>query len=624
MDKNTIIGLILIVLVVFGFSYYNQSETASQPATTAQTAPAKAAATVSQPADSMTAANDTTGLFGNNTQGTAQTVTLKNEKIQISLSTKGGVVSNVLLTKYKSYDDYANNRDQALNFYNEKDASLTFNIDGKEKNIRTADYVFTPTNVTDSTVTMVLGTPEKHLAIEYKLVQDYLLNCKMTAVGLANDFPSATKKMNVVWTDKIRRLEKGSYFENRYATLSYKVAEDGVEHLSQQDSEQKTEEGRVDWVAFKNQYFSAIIMAPQQFTEGTFQSDTLQNRKGYLKQYSASMKMPFDPSGKEPTLMQMYFGPNQYHLLQSQDQFKLSKNDQDLEELVDLGWPLFRWINRYFTIYVFDWLTKLGIPMGIVLLLITILLRVIVYVPTRKSFMSSAKMRVLKPKVDEIAAKYPKQEDAMKRQQEQMTLYSQYGVSPMGGCLPMLIQMPIWIAMFNFVPNAFELRQQSFFWAEDLSTYDSLITWSKEIPYLGNHLSLFCVLFVGTNLLYTYMTMRQQKDSMMGDQAQQMKIMQWMMYLMPLFFFFMFNNYSSGLNYYYFLSLLLSAGTMWYLRKTTDDAKLLAKLEANYEANKNNPAKKTSGLAARLEALQKQQEEIKKRQQEAAKRQGKK
>lgn len=262
--------------------------------------------------------------------------------------------------------------------------------------------------------------------------------------------------------------------------------------------------------------------------------------------------------------------------------------------------------------------------MGVVLLLITLLLRVIVYAPTKKSYMSSAKMRVLKPKVDEITAKYPKQEDAMKRQQEMMSLYSQYGVSPMGGCLPMLIQMPIWIAMFNFVPNAIELRQQSFLWADDLSTYDSILSWDYEIWGLGNHLSLFCLLFCATNLLYSYMTMRQQRETMSGEQAQQMKMMQWMMMLMPLFFFFMFNKYSSGLNYYYFISLLFSALTMWWLRKTTDDKKLLEKLEANYEANKNNPNKKVSGLAARLEALQKQQEEMMRLREEINKNRGNK
>ena len=218
-------------------------------------------------------------------------------------------------------------------------------------------------------------------------------------------------------------------------------------------------------------------------------------------------------------------------------------------------------------------------------------------------------MRVLKPKIDEINAKYPDPADNMKKQQEIMQTYSQYGASPMGGCLPMLIQMPIWIAMFNFIPNAIELRQQSFLWVDDLSTYDPIIQFSHPIWLIGDHISAFCILFCITNVVYSVMSMRMQKDMMSGQQESQMKIMRWMMYLMPVFFFFVFNDYSAGLNYYYFISLLFSALTMWYLRRTIDEKKLLERLEKNYQANKDKP-KKMSGLAARLEALQKQQEEM--------------
>lgn len=614
MDRNTITGLVLILLVIFGFSYYNQSEQTHQTAST--TTEQKKAHEPQQEAQKATVvAVDSNSVFATATNGSAKSIKLKNKKIDLTLSTKGAAITSVALNGYKSYGDYIAKRDIPLELYHQDNASLVVQIDGKESNINTNDLFFTPTTVTDTSVTLIAGTPEKHLAVEYRIISDYLVNYTIKAVGLADAFPTATQKMRLVWKDKIRQLEKGAYFEDRYSTLSYKLSDDDVEHLSEQETETEAVKGNVDWVAFKNQYFSAVLMAAQQFSDATFHSKKLEADSGFLKDYTAEMSAPFDPSGKTSSTFQFYFGPNQYHLLQEQDKWKIAAVDQDLEELVYLGWPLFRWINRYFTIYVFDWLTKLGIPMGVVLLLITLLLRIIVYPPTRKSFLSSARMRVLKPKIDEIAAKFPGQENAMKRQQEQMTLYSQYGVSPMGGCLPMLIQMPIWIAMFNFVPNAFELRQQPFLWAEDLSTYDSLISWGVEIPFLGSHLSLFCLLFVATNLLYTYMTMRQQKESMSGEQAQQMQIMQWMMYIMPLFFFFMFNNYSSGLNYYYFLSLLLSAATMWYLRRTTDDAAILAKLEANYAANKNNPNKKTSGLAARLEALQKQMEEAKKAQQ---------
>ena len=250
--------------------------------------------------------------------------------------------------------------------------------------------------------------------------------------------------------------------------------------------------------------------------------------------------------------------------------------------------------------------------MGIVLILITLLLKAITFPMVKKSYMSSAKMRVLKPKLDEATKQYDKPEDQMKKQQEMMSLYAKYGVSPLSGCLPMLIQMPIWIAMFNFVPNAIQLRRQSFLWIDDLSTYDPIIEWGTQIWGIGDHLSLTCILFCVANVLYSYMTMRQQKDQMVGQQAEQMKMMQWMMYLMPVMFFFMFNDYSSGLNFYYFISLFFSAAIMWTLRKTTNDEKLLAILEAKYQENKNNPTKKTSGLAARLEAMQKQAEELQK------------
>ena len=225
--------------------------------------------------------------------------------------------------------------------------------------------------------------------------------------------------------------------------------------------------------------------------------------------------------------------------------------------------------------------------------------------------MSSAKMRVLKPKLDEATKQYDKPEDQMMKQQAMMQMYSKYGVSPLSGCLPMLIQMPIWIAMFNYVPNAIQLRGESFLWMKDLSTFDPILQWTKDIWLIGDHLSLTCILFSGANLLYSIMTMRQQKDQMVGQQAEQMKAMQWMMFLMPVMFFFWFNDYSSGLNFYYFISLFFSAAIMWLLRKTTNDKKLLAILEAKYKENQSNP-KKASGMAARLEAMQKQVEEMQK------------
>lgn len=624
MDKNTIVGLVLMAAVIIGFGWYNSNQEAQlqHASQTEQTSQGKNKATsnnaeAAQKALAIAQA-DSTDIFYAATKGQAQEVVLKNEKVCVKINTKGGAISEVKLNEYKSYKDFEAKSENPLTLYSAKDAGLNFKVDTKEGTLSFEDYYFTPINATDSTVTMRLNANnEASIDIEYQLLpNNYLVNFSVKANGLQKYFPGATQTILLDWHDRVAQQEKGFYFENMYSTLTYKKHDDDTKKMSENETQEESVTESVDWIAFKNQYFSSVLLAAEPLKNVNVKSEQLEEGSGYLKNYSANMIASFDTKGAKATKFQFYFGPNNYRLLQSMDDYKISAHDNDLQGLVYLGWPIVKWINRFFTLYIFDFFTRLGLPMGIVLLLITLLLRAIVYVPTRKSFLSSAKMRVLKPKVDEIAAKYPKQEDAMKRQQETMTLYSQYGVSPMGGCLPMLIQMPIWIAMFNFVPNAIELRQQSFLWADDLSTYDSLISWNTNIWGLGNHLSLFCLLFCATNLLYSFMTMRQQRESMSGEQAQQMKMMQWMMMLMPLFFFFMFNKYSAGLNYYYFISLLFSALTMWYLRKTTDDKKLLAKLEANYQANKNNPNKKPSGLAARLEALQKQQEEMMKRQQE--------
>lgn len=622
MDKNTIIGLVLMAAVLIGFSWYNTNQERNlQSNQTEQTTPQKATDN-KQPNATTTlvkATADSTDIFYAATkEQTPKVVELKNQKVSVKINTKGGAISEVRLNEYKSYKDFEAKKENPLLLYSNKDAGLNFKLDTKEGTLDFSNYYFTPINQTDSTVTMRLQASNgASIDVDYKLLADnYLVNFTVKANGMQKYLPSTTQTIQMDWHDRVAQQEKGFYFENMYSTLTYKKHGDDTHKMSENETKEESVTESVDWIAFKNQYFSSVLLAAEPMKNVNVKSEQLEEGSGYLKNYSANMAATFDASGAKSSKFQFYFGPNNYRLLQKMDNYKVSEHDNDLQGLVYLGWPIVKWINRFFTLYVFDFFTRLGLPMGIVLLLITLLLRAIVYVPTRKSYLSSAKMRVLKPKIDEIAAKYPKQEDAMKRQQETMSLYSQYGVSPMGGCLPMLIQMPIWIAMFNFVPNAIELRQQSFLWADDLSTYDSLVSWNTNIWGLGNHLSLFCLLFCATNLLYSFMTMRQQRETMSGEQAQQMKMMQWMMMLMPLFFFFMFNKYSAGLNYYYFISLLFSALTMWYLRKTTDDKKLLAKLEANYQANKNNPNKKPSGLAARLEALQKQQEEMMKRQQE--------
>lgn len=606
MDKNTIVGFLLIALVLIGFSYYSSTQAPKQDATAVQTEEIQSPQNT-QAHSVAQAVVDTTGLFANHLKGESRVITLQNNKVKVFLSTKGGIISKVELKEYK------NQQKTNVVLFSDKTAFLDFTLRGKDKLLHTKDYYFTPVQLTDTSVVMQLTDFEgkSSFMMKYSLKPDnYMVDFTISSHGLYPYLDSSVKTLGIQWDDRVAQQEKGFMFENQYSTLTYMEDGDNTQKLSETKTSEETAEKPVRWVAFKNQYFSAILIGYDKFTEARFKSVQETEGSGYLKDYSATMETPFDPTGQKVTTLQYYFGPNQYRLLQRMDKFSADGSELGLENLVYLGWPIFKWINRYFTIYVFDWLSQLGLPMGVVLLLITILLHIIVYVPRKRSYISSAKMRVLKPKVDEIARKYPNQEDAMKRQQETMALYSMYGVSPMGGCLPMLVQAPIWIAMFNFVPNAIELRQQSFLWADDLSTYDDVISWSVNLPFIGNHLSLFCLLFCATNLIYSLMTMRMQRESMSQEQAGQMKVMQWMMVLMPVFFFFMFNKYSAGLNYYYFVSLLIGALCMWYLRKTTDDQKLLEKLEANYRANKNNPNRKMSGMAARLEALQKRQQEI--------------
>ena len=619
MNKDTIIGFVLIALVLIGFSWYNQPSAEEIEAARKQDSIAAAIkdnAVKQQKVDEAerkaqaeaAITDDSTAIFYAALKGTNQPVILKNDKVELTFSTKGGTISKAVI---KGYEDRDNKMDVTL--FDEKTQQMNFMLAGKSENIITQDLYFTPSNVSDSTVTMTAQTGNGgSLVLDYTLGKDYLLHFSLQVKGLNGIFAPNYKEMDIEWTDLARQQEKGFTFENRYSTLTYKECKGGTDYLSETSEkiDEKIEKS-LDWVAFKNQFFSAALIAKDDFAANSLMTSIPQEKgSGYLKQFCAKMKTAFDPSGVRPSEFEMYLGPNDFRLIKDVEEQSTFGKDLDMEQLVYLGWPLFRYINRFFTIYVFDWLTSWGFSMGIVLILITLLLKAITFPMVKKSYMSSAKMRVLKPKLDEATKQYDKPEDQMKKQQAMMQMYSQYGVSPLSGCLPMLIQMPIWIAMFNFVPNAIQLRRQSFLWIDDLSTYDPFVEWGTHIWGIGDHLSLTCILFCVANILYSYMTMRQQRDQMVGQQAEQMKMMQWMMYLMPLFMFYLLNDYSSGLNFYYFISLFLSAAIMWTLRKTTNDKKLLAILEANYQKNKNNPTKKTSGLAARLEAMQKQAEEM--------------
>ena len=635
MNKNNIIGFLLIAVVLIGFSWYNQPSAEEQRTAFVQDSIAKAKHAEMEKASKAAAAKrqtnakakveaDSTALFYSALKGQAKKIVLKNEKVELTLNTKGATVEKAVIKGYVGHnlqvkDGSADAKDVTL--FDGNDQSLKFMLEAKEANIITSDLYFTPSNVTDKSVTLTAVAGEgKTLTLTYTLGNDYMLHMSLQANGMAGLFSPNYNKMDVDWSDKARQQERGFMFENRYTTLTYHNAEGGTDHLNEgsEKIDEKIEE-TIDWVSFKNQFFSAIIVAKDNFEKDAFMTSIPQEKgSGYLKLFQAKMKTAFDPTGKKASEFEFYFGPNDFQILKNTEKESTFGKDLEFQKLVYLGWPIIRWINRFFTLYVFDWLSNV-FPMGIVLILITLLLKLITYPMVKKSYMSSAKMRVLKPKLEAATAQYNKPEDQMQKQQAMMAEYAKYGVSPLSGCIPMLIQMPVWVAMFNFVPNAIQLRGEKFLWMNDLSTFDPIFEWNTNIWLIGDHLSLTCILFCVANLLYSWMTMRQQRDQMVGQQAEQMKMMQWMMYLMPLMFFFMFNDYSAGLNFYYFISLFFSAAIMWTLRKTTDDEKLLAILEKRYQENKNNP-KKASGLMARMQALQemqrKQQEEMMRKQAE--------
>ena len=613
MDKNTITGLVLIGILLVGFSilsrpskeqleaqqrYYDSIALVQQ-----REAELKAKQEAALANEQNEAVNDSNSVFFQARQGNESLVTIQNDLLELALCTKGGTPYSVTLKDYMEQD-----KETPLTLFNGKDIDLNFLFYNKQEAIQTQNYYFTAVNPTDSAVTMRLSADtDSYIDFTYTLHQgSYLVDFSIQAVGMDSKLAAGNKYVDIEWSQRARQIEKGYTYENRLAELTYKISGEGTDYLSASKNDEKEITEPLNWIAFKNQFFSSVLITDANFEKSKLTSKLETQGSGYIKDYAAEMNTRFDPTGQEATQMHFYFGPNHYKTLTALD------NDRDseweLNKLVYLGWPLFRWVNKWFIINIFDWLSGWGLSMGMVLLFLTLIVKAVVFPATWKTYMSSAKMRVLKPKIDVINQKYPKQEDAMKKQQEIMTLYSQYGVSPMGGCLPMLIQMPVLIALFMFIPSAIELRQQGFLWADDLSTYDAFVTFPFRIPFLGDHLSLFCVLMTVTNILNTKYMMQQQDTGA----NPQMAAMKWMSYLMPVMFLFILNDYPSGLNYYYFISTLVSVITTIILRKTTNEAKLLAELEAN----KKDPRKmKKSGFAARLEAMQKQQEELMKQRQ---------
>ncbi|MBR2161646.1 MAG: membrane protein insertase YidC [Bacteroidaceae bacterium] len=615
MDKNTITGLVLIGLLLVVFSYLSRPTAEQREAQQRyydslmqvqqheEELRAKQEAALAN--ERQQAVSDSTATFFAATQGTDQKVTLANDVLELTLSSKGGSPYSAVLKDYMEQD-----KTTPVTLFRGDDVLMNFLFYNTRETMQTKDYYFTPVNRTVSTVIMRRSAGAgSYIDFCYALHQgSYLVDFSIQAHGMQGSLAQGNKSVDIEWNQRARQIEKGYTYENRLAQLTYMDMDRDVHEMNAGRDDEKQPEETLNWVAFKNQFFSAIFISDAGLDKAKLTSKMEQRDSGYIKHYNAEMSTVFDPTGAEATQMYLYFGPNHYKILGATGS-ELDKNWK-LNRLVYLGWPLVRWVNQFFTINVFDWLTKFGLGMGWVLLIMTLIVKAVIYPATYKTYMSSAKMRVLKPKVDAINAKYPKEEDAMKKQQEVMQLYSQYRVSPMGGCLPMIIQFPILMALFFFVPSAIELRQQSFLWADDLSTYDAIVNLPFNIPFLGSHISLFCLLMTVINTIYTMYSMKMQ-DTGANPQLSAMK---WMSIIMPVMFFFILNDYPSGLNYYYFLSTLITVIIMTVLKKTTNEEKLLAILEANKKTQKEMAT--GGGFAARLQAMQEQQEALRRQQQQ--------
>ena len=628
MDKRSIFAYILIGLVLI--TYFNFSQPSAEQIQ-AQKELAEATRREELRKDSIVKADeakflsqidDNSSLFYNVLKGENKNVTIQNEKVKVDISTYGGRIASVSLKDYEDQNggnvvifdskDKINVTEANKDLNGSNTINFFFKSNLADRNINTNELFFTPVNATDSSVVMRLDFKKggRYIDFEYSLLgNSQIVNLNVTAHNM-NDIISGNEA-NITWKQFIRQLEPGYEFEQRFSSATYKPVDDDSDYLSQMADKSEKIEEPLKWLAYKNQFFSSIMIAGENFTDADIKSETIQKGKGLLKRCTSTMKTPFDPTGAEPTKLQFYFGPNKFDVLKESNALVINnEKDPDLQEIIYFGWPIVRWINRFFVMPLFDLLSGFGLNMGLVLILLTLIVKAVVYPFTKKSYISSAKMRALKPYIDEINAKYTKKEDALKKQQETMALYQKFGASPMGGCLPMLIQMPIFIALYNFVPNAIALRQQSFLWAHDLSSFDSLISWDTYIWPIGDHVSIFCLLFCLTQIINTYYTSKMQ-PSMGGspEMEQQQKMMRWMMYVMPVMFFFIFNEYSSGLNFYYFVSTLVSVFMFIYLRRVIKEDELLKKMEAYAESNKNNPAKQAN-MMARFEALQEQQKKL--------------
>lgn len=608
MDKNTIIGFVLILAIIVGFSWFNRPSKEElerqrrMQDSIAQVQMEQAAESERQmfsqaKADTSAVSSEALGVFAPFATGTDTVYVLENSKIKVEISSKGAGVSKVEVKDYKTY------LDEPLVLFNKDEVKSNFTlVTSNSRIVDTKDLYFDGTVLNDSTVMLSLPVASgSEFQITYILGTDsYMLDMYVNARNMKEMLSMRENGLDMSWAMRLRQQEKGRKFENRYSGVYYKYPGDDVENLSNEESEETQLSNRVRWIGFKDQFFSSVVIADDYFNGVALKSEFLPSASKYLKDVEAHMTVGFDPAGERPTHLAYFFGPNQYKVLRSYDKGVDSDLQLDMDKMLPLGWGIFGWVNKYLIIPIFNFLGTFIGNYGVIILLLTVIIKLILLPFTFKSYMSSAKMRVLRPQIEEINKKYPP-EKALERQQATMALYQKVGVSPMGGCLPMLLQLPILYAMFTFFPACIELRQQPFLWADDLSSYDAIVSWDAYIPIIssiyGNHVSLFCLLMCITNIVYSYINMKDQPGN------DQMPMMKWMMYLMPVMFLFIFNDYAAGLSYYYLVSLLITILQTFLFRLFVNDEKLLAKLNAN----KSKPKKK-SRFMERLEKMQKEQQ----------------
>ena len=529
------------------------------------------------------------GIFSKSADSEIQNYVLENEKIKVILSNKGGRISSVTIKEGPNKKKYKTYNGEDLKIFN-SDSSL-FNLNFSTGiSINTSELFFKPTQISDEEISLRLDVDSSHfIDFSYKLNQDYLVDFNINLIGMNEIIPNELNFMNLQWQMKTPQTEKSKDNQDMYTGIYYQyfADKDDIDYLGYTTSDDNEKiKNKISWVAMQQQFFSSILVAKNGLKNVELASKK-EEFSNYVKDLSAEFEIEYNHDPYEKVEFQFYFGPNHYKQLQSYN--------RNFEKIIPLGWGIFGWVNKYIIINIFDFLSKYFTNYGLIILLLTIIIKLALSPFTYKAYLSQAKMKVLKPEIDKINEKH-KSKDPMKAQQETMSFYRKAGVNPMGGCLPMLFQFPILIAMFRFFPASIELRSEAFLWADDLSAYDSILDLPFEIPFYGDHVSLFTLLMTISTLLYTRMN-----TQMASGQMAQMK---WMMYLMPVMFLGFFNNYAAGLSYYYFLANMFTFSQMFLMKRFVNEGALLQEIEEN----KKKPRKK-SKFQKRLEEMQKMQEQ---------------